>query len=215
VVVPTEVLWERDPHTAAKHTLLRRYLMAWFPIMAKQFRTEGITFLDGFAGPGEYKNSKESSPVIAMTQALRREVVEQQTLTRLVFIEKDKRRAEHLAALLNERFPPADRPTGLVAQINHGKVATLYEQAIAAVGGWEGPVFANLDGWGADTDYTIVKRVAKQQSSEVLVTFQDQFFTRFADVEEQEAGDRVFGFRDWREVANEPTSNKKPYLLDL
>src|SRR3954451_9154875 len=78
-----------------------------------------------------------------------------------------------------------------------------------------GRFFANLDGWGADTDYTIVQRIAKQQSSEVLVTFQDQFFTRFADVEEQEAGDRVFGFRDWREVANEPTSNKKPYLLDL
>ncbi len=44
MAVPTDVLWERDPHTAAKHTLLRRYLSAWFPIMAKQFRDDGITF---------------------------------------------------------------------------------------------------------------------------------------------------------------------------
>ncbi len=70
MAVPTDVLWERDPHTAAKHTLLRRYLSAWFPIMAAQFRDTGITFLDAFAGPGEYTNSQESSPAIAMTQAM-------------------------------------------------------------------------------------------------------------------------------------------------
>ena len=56
---------------------------------------------------------------------------------------------------------------------------------------------------------------AGPQSSEVLVTFQDQFFTRFADVDEQEAGDRVFGFRDWREVSSQPSGNKKHYLIDL
>jgi three-Cys-motif partner protein len=96
MAVPTGILWERDPHTAAKHTLLRRYLMAWFPIMAKQFQGGGITFLDGFAGPGEYTNSQESSPVIAMEQAMRDEVVQLQTPTRLVFIEERKDRAEHL-----------------------------------------------------------------------------------------------------------------------
>ncbi|MCY3924683.1 MAG: hypothetical protein OXG52_04105 [bacterium] len=35
MAVPTGILWERDPHTAAKHTLLRRYMLAWFPIMAE------------------------------------------------------------------------------------------------------------------------------------------------------------------------------------
>lgn len=215
MAVPKDVLWERDPHTAAKHTLLRRYLMAWFPIMAKQFRAEGITFLDGFAGPGEYTNSSESSPVIAMTQALRREVVEQQTVTRMVFVEQHQRRAEHLTKLLTERFPLSDRPSRLTAQVHQGKVADVYEQAVGSVGGWTGPVFANLDGWGVDTDYPIVTRIGSHRSSEVLVTFQDQFFTRFAELEEQEAGDRVFGLRDWREVAQKPTPMKKPYLLDL
>ena len=48
MAVPTGILWERDPHTAAKHTLLRRYMSAWFPIMAKQFRNTGITFFGGY-----------------------------------------------------------------------------------------------------------------------------------------------------------------------
>ena len=74
MAVPTGILWERDPHTAAKHTLLRRYMSAWFPIMAKQFRDIGITFFDGFAGPGEYTNAQDSSPAIAMEQARRNAV---------------------------------------------------------------------------------------------------------------------------------------------
>lgn len=214
MAVPTDVLWERDPHTAAKHTLLRRYLSAWFPIMAKQFHSDGITFLDGFAGPGEYTNSTESSPVIAMTQALRDEVASSGTRTRLVFIEDDRRRVEHLERLLDRRFPESSRPAGMVSAVHHGKCGDLYEQAIADVGGWEGPVFANLDGWGVDTHYEIVQRVAQQQSSEVLVTFKDQFFIRFADGE-QEAGERVFGHSEWRSVDQLPTADKKPFLLSL
>lgn len=146
MAVPTGLLWERDPHTAAKHTLLRRYLSAWFPIMATRFSTEGITFLDGFAGSGEYLNSQESSPVIAMGQALRSEVVQRGTTTRLVFIEDQKGRAEHLSALLNRAFPEARRPSTCKVDVRHGKCGDLYAQAIGEVGGWSGPVFANLDG---------------------------------------------------------------------
>ena len=213
MAVPTGVLWERDPHTAAKHTLLRRYLDAWFPIMAKQFRDVGITFLDGFAGPGKYMNASDSSPAIAMQQAMRSEVTRWGTRTRLMFIEAHGGRAEHLRGHLEARFPPSVRPPGLVAHVHHGECAALYERAIADVGGWSGPVFANLDGWGVDTDYAVVRRIASHQSSEVLVTFQDQFFVRFADGE-QEAGERVFGHSDWRSVGDLPTAEKKPFLLD-
>ncbi len=213
MAVPTGILWERDSHTAAKHTLLRRYLEAWFPIMAKQFIHEGITFLDGFAGPGEYTNDHESSPTIAMNQAMRDGVTRWGTRTRLVFIEAHAKRAEHLREHLDARFPPSIRPPGLVAQVHPGECAAVYERAIADIDGWTGPVFANLDGWGADTDYEIVQRIAAHPSSEVPVTFQDQFFVRFADGD-QEAGERVFGHADWRSVGGLPTAEKKPFLLN-
>jgi three-Cys-motif partner protein len=182
--------------------------------MAKQFRDDGITFFDGFAGPGEYTNAQESSPVIAMTQAMRPEVTTWGTSTRLVFVEDRKDRAEHLAALLDERFQERTRPPRMIVRVHHGMCGDLYAAAIDAVGGWGGPVFANLDGWGADTNYDIVKRVAEQKSSEVLVTFQDQFFIRFAGGD-QEAGERVFGHSDWRNVGGLPTQEKKPFLLAL
>ena len=214
MAAPTGVLWERDLHTAAKHTLLRRYLAAWFPIMAKQFREVGITFLDGFAGPGKYTNASESSPAIAMTQAIRHEVARWGTQTRLVFIEEMRQRAEHLRKHLTGRFPQSVRPPGLITRVHHGECVSLYERAIEDVGGWAGPVFANLDGWGADVDYTIVERIAQQRSSEVLVTFQDQHFVRFVNLEHQ-TGERVFGNSEWRSVGDLPTEEKKPFLLDL
>ncbi|WP_428115060.1 three-Cys-motif partner protein TcmP [Candidatus Poriferisodalis sp.] len=214
MAVPTGVLWKRDLHTAAKHTLLRRYVSAWFPIMASQFRDVGITFFDGFAGPGAYTNSSESSPLIAMEHALRGEVTRWGTQTRLVFVEDHRGRAEHLTNLLNARFPPTIRPPGLEVRVRRGKCGDLYGQAIAELGGWEGPVFANLDGWGADTNYEIVQRIGQQQSSEVLVTFEDQFFIRFANGE-QEAGERVFGRSNWRRVDRLNTAGKKPFLLGL
>ena len=214
MAVPTGILWERDLHTAAKHTLLRRYLSAWFPIMASQFRDLGITFFDGFAGPGKYTNAQDSSPVIAVEQALRSDVTCYGTQTRLVFIEDHRGRAEHLRRHLADRFPHANSQPDLVIRVHHGKCADLFEQAIGEVGGWGGPVFANLDGWGADADYEIVQRVAQQPSSEVLVTFEDQFFIRFAKGE-QEAGERVFGHSEWRRVDGLPTAEKKRFLLEL
>ena len=214
MAVPTETLWERDPHTAAKHTLLRRYMSAWFPIMAKQFRDGGITFFDGFAGLGEYTNAQDSSPTIAMEQALRSAVTRWGTQTRLVFVEANRGRFEHLRGLLNTRFPITTRPSGLVVRVHRGKCGGIFKQAISQVGGWDGPVFANLDGWGADTDYEIVKQIAQQQSSEVLVTFADQFFIRFANGE-QEAGERVFGHSKWQDVDQMPTAEKKPFLLEM
>ncbi len=214
MAVPTGILWERDPHTEAKHTLLRLYMSAWFPIMARQYCDTGITFFDGFAGPGEYTNAQDSSPVIAMEQALRSDVTCYGAQTRLVFVEDHQGRAKHLRKHLADRFPHANGLPGLMMRLHRGKCGDLFEQAIADVGGWAGPVFANLDGWGADADYEIVRRISQQPSSEVLVTFEEQFFIRFARGD-QEAGERVFGHSDWRRVDGLSAAEKTPFLLEL
>ena len=57
---PQETVWDRDPHTGAKHEMLRRYLAAWFPILL-QGGFSGVTYAEGFAGPGEYKAGEELS----------------------------------------------------------------------------------------------------------------------------------------------------------
>ena len=59
-----DVIWPIPPHTQAKHEILRHYLGAWFPILATTQRR--LLYIDGFAGPGEYKGGEDGSPIIAL-----------------------------------------------------------------------------------------------------------------------------------------------------
>ena len=61
---PTTAIWKLDPHTLGKHLVLRAYLDAWLPILGRWRRR--ILFIDGFAGPGEYVDGEEGSPIIAL-----------------------------------------------------------------------------------------------------------------------------------------------------
>jgi len=47
-----DIVWPIEPHTEAKHEILRYYLGAWFPILASAHRR--LLYVDGFAGPREY-----------------------------------------------------------------------------------------------------------------------------------------------------------------
>ena len=61
---PLPTIWNADPHTLAKIEILKAYLSAWLPIIARTF-TSPIVYVDGFAGPGVYKNGKPGSPKVA------------------------------------------------------------------------------------------------------------------------------------------------------
>ena len=211
MAVPKDTLWERDLHTEAKHQILRGYLAAWFPIMAARFRREGLTYVDAFAGPGEYTNSKESSPVVALTQAHRREVTRHDAKQRLIFIEERPDRFEHLKTVIDRFY---DWPVVTVLA-REGECISEMIPALQAMDVSDGPIFVNFDGWGVDTPASLVRHVGRMQAAEVLVTFQTSWFIRFFEQEHQPAGDKVFGTRAWREqVASGTPAEKKLGLID-
>jgi three-Cys-motif partner protein len=213
VATPKATVWDRDPHTIAKHRLLERYLQAWFPIIAAHFHATGFTYVEGFAGPGEYRDGGLGSPLIALQQTVRPDVLQHGAECRLVFIEKDPKRFEHLKGVIEREFPAVGMPGSVKLSIECGECGTRLVPAMTAAGAWGGPIFANLDGWGADAPYKVVRRIGQAIASEVLVTFKDTFFTRFATVIEQDAGDRVFGDADWRQVATLASAAKKAFLV--
>ena len=57
-------LWKLEPHTKGKHAVMRGYLNAWLPIIARY--NSRVLFIDGFAGPGKYVGGEEGSPLIAI-----------------------------------------------------------------------------------------------------------------------------------------------------
>lgn len=213
MTTPKDVLWLRDPHTGAKHQMLDAYLRAWFPIIAAGFRGRGFTYAEGFAGPGEYLGGEEGSPLLAIRQALRPDVLKHRTPIRVVCVEKDKRRFNHLADLISTRFPNLAMDMEFTPVC--GDCQTDLLPTLDRIGAFDGPIFANLDGWGVDTPFEIVKRIGQCRSSEVLITVQSQWFIRFANQEDIAAGDRVFGDSRWRAVKERPTAElKRRFLID-
>jgi three-Cys-motif partner protein len=211
MAVPKGVVWPRDPHTEAKHQILARYLDAYYPIMAKQWASNGICFVDAFAGPGEYSDGSLGSPILALRRANRPDVLATSAVVHLVYVEKDPKRYEHLVEMLATETVPSR----FEVSTNKGACEEVLLPELDRLSVWQGPVFANFDGFGVDTPHQLVQRVGMAKAPEVLVTFQAQWFTRFSNQEDVEAGDRVFGDQEWRAVANLPTpAEKKRFLVD-
>jgi three-Cys-motif partner protein len=93
-------VWEAPAHTIAKIEMLRSYLHAWLSIIGARFARQDLWYIDGFAGPGEYKNFSDGSPVAALKTA---EAAIEKTGSRwtagrvhCVFIEENGERFRHL-----------------------------------------------------------------------------------------------------------------------
>src|ERR1700757_1934094 len=106
MAAPRQTIWPLEPHTRAKHEILKRYLQAWMVILS-QGRFPEILYIDGFAGPGEYAGGEAGSPIIALDTALGFKP----PLTAKVhflFVDKDDARADHLRKQVALRALPAN-----------------------------------------------------------------------------------------------------------
>ncbi len=216
--VPTGVIWSSDPHTKAKHALLREYLQAWYPILL-QAGFKKITYAEGFAGPGIYEADEPGSPLVALETFVRHRVALDATCTVNVVLVEERhdrrsRLCEELDKALQGRLAP--RPAGLhlhVAPKGDCKDALL--PSLDSAGAFGQPIFAFLDSFGGpDVPREVLTRVANNQSSEVLVTFGPNFLVRFGEQEQHAgAGDQAFGPTAWRDVLQQPSTEKKRYLV--
>jgi three-Cys-motif partner protein len=213
----SKTIWVKDPHTNAKHEILRRYLQAWFPILAS---TSGrIIYLDGFAGPGVYEDGEEGSPIIAIRCLLehilrdrfkRREFV-------FIFIEKDERRVEILKETIKNRFPNLPRNVKLLV-INAEFAPTMKKilDNLEGEGAKLAPTFAFLDPFGfSGLPMELVSRMMRYKKCEVLISFMSGFVNRFVNVpdEREEVFDELFGSSEWKKVREIAGSEERRYFI--
>ncbi|WP_119727092.1 three-Cys-motif partner protein TcmP [Thermomonospora amylolytica] len=203
-----DLLWKLEPATAAKHRLYRRYLDAWWPILLQR-RKDGhlpsrVTYVDAFAGPGEYVDGEDGSPVIALDRLLNHAAVERMHLSRdrvcLIFIEANRARYEHLRALIVRKFGPLEHLPVRV-EVRHG-VASDCIEILGECDAWGSPILAIFDSWGnVNVPLSTVSRIARNRSSEVITTFGPNWFSRRREID-QGAFDSVFGGRQYWEEAD-------------
>jgi three-Cys-motif partner protein len=170
------------PHTAAKHLLLRRYLDRWFPILGRHHKS--INYIDGFAGPGEYRDGEVGSPQIAIEAA--KAHVEYGTLAPGVeihfsFVEADPESARNLRAKLSAlRYPTAFRvevTTGEFAETIGGELDRLDRE-----GQVPAPLVAFVDPFGfSGIPLDLMARILRHPRCEVFVNVMVEFINRFLE----------------------------------
>ncbi|MCH7888676.1 MAG: three-Cys-motif partner protein TcmP [Proteobacteria bacterium] len=216
MAAPTSTVWELEPHTRAKHEILKRYLQAWVPILSHG-RFPEIQYIDGFAGPGRYSKGEQGSPIIALRAALDQRV-NIQARVRFLFIEKDRERARVLQEIVNG----IDLPSNFRVEVARGQT---FETALAKrlesyrnKGQSLPPTFAFIDPFGwLGVPFSAVKEVMSRPSCEVLVTFMYEEINRFIGHPDQEKNfDAFFGTKEWGTAMTlaDPRSRNR-FLHDL
>jgi three-Cys-motif partner protein len=214
VAVPRGVRWPRDHHTAAKHDLLRRYLQAWYPIILS--RWQRAAYVEGFAGPGVYKDDQPGSPIVALDVFLDDSAHMRGRRLDVVLLEKHRGRITELQRQIATRLVERNAPTALMPTLRRGVCDQDLLPLLHEVGVIGSPAFVFLDSFGGpDVPYDLVQAIAANPASEVLVTFGTNFPTRFVRIDDHAAtADTVFGGPEWRAVQHQPPSRKKTFLVD-
>ncbi len=215
-----ETVWDLDPHTKAKHEILREYLKPWFPIIS---RWDGrIVYLDGFAGPGIYSKNEEGSPIIAVRTATEHSLRKNFKKIVFWFIEKEAERVDKLKEVLKSKFPELknNENDDIVYSVQKAEFAQSLETTLDSIekdGAKLAPTFAFLDPFGfSGLPMNLIKRMLTYNKCEVLITFMSGFVLRFHDELRSDALNELYATEEWKKVDDFTDPDKKrKFLLEL
>lgn len=203
-----DTVWSADPHTIAKIAILKAYLNAWFPILGRSKGGQPILYVDGFAGPGEYTNHPEGSPVAALTAA-QASIDSSGTKwiagpVHCVFIEDNPERYENLNARLGSvRVGPKVRTLVMNKTFVDGIKELRSTMPLSFQRAY--PLFVFIDPFGATgVPFSVVSSILHSPCSEVLVNLDADGIARILLAEDRANHERLltslFGDDSWKAV---------------
>jgi three-Cys-motif partner protein len=222
--VVRDTVWPLQPHTAAKHRILRCYLDAWFPIMGSW--NARILILDGFAGPGIYKGGEEGSPVIALRALMDHGHMPKHLgaglEVRYHFVEQDGDRVAVLREQIKKFQAKTTLPKGVYVNVAEGEFAPYLDNILTWMEANRrtiAPTFAFIDPFGfAGVPMKLIARLAKNPRCEVLIPFMFDSLNRFAGHQERIDPhlDELYGTTAWRAIAaDSKRERRRRGLIDL
>lgn len=213
---PQDTIWNIEPHTAAKHRILREWWNAWLPILST-FHNR-IIYFEGFAGPGVYLGGEPGSPIVAINAALNHTLRPKFERKELIFylVEKRKDRVERLKNEVKRCCP--DIPSTWKVEVIQGTFAKTLEPVLNNLekkGARLAPTFAFLDPFGfGDLPMDLVSRLLAYKWCDVIVTFMARDINRFAESPFHiEAIDRCIGNTEWRENIPEDPEERRAFFV--
>ena len=227
---PKTILWDLEPHTLAKHRILRKYLDGWVPIMSSlvaRWALNGrgrLALIDGFCGPGRYNGGEDGSPIIMLKTFLehaRRDQIKAELV--YIFIDEDADRIAHLddeIAALEAAEPDGQFPDQLKVQTVVGRYEDLFTEALDGMeekGQRPAPSFAFIDPFGyKDASMGLTGRLLDFQRCEALIYMPMPFVARFIGMPEQESVmNNLFGCEGWKAAIPLQGAERRQVLHDV
>lgn len=210
---PDEVIWALEPHTAAKHTLLREYLHAWIPILGR--REHKLILIDGFAGPGIYEGGEPGSPIIMLRAYLEHAARASMPALELVYvlIEKEAERLQEL----RRQIAVLNLPSNVRVVYRHGLFDTEMGVLLDSIPPRFrlAPTFAFIDPFGyTGHGLRLSSRILGFPKCEVLIYIPLPFIARFVKEQSVEpALDNLFGDASWRRARDAGDGRARERLL--
>lgn len=202
MAAPTETTWPLEPHTAAKHAILQRYLGAWLPILSNGGFPQ-IAYIDAFAGPGSYTGGEDGSPIIAL-RAMMTHKAPIRAQCRFDFIELDTERAAALGARVDAVCAELGKPANLRIRIHNESFESAYRDIRTSLPRTSTPTLAFIDPFGwTGLPFSIVSEILQRPHCEVFINFMFEEINRFLDHPDQIKNfDALFGSSEWRRCAS-------------
>ena len=209
-------LWDRPEQTFGKHLVLEHYLSAWLPILGRWH--DRLLIIDGFAGPGEYRDGSRGSPVIALDCV--REHRQRGNLDGVevtcAFIESNLDTARHLKSVLQGRASAENERYEVVTGAFEHSVAGILD-SLQGAGRRLPPAFVMVDPFGVKgVRMEFIERILTNPRSECMVSFMYEAINRHQTTEEfQEHLDHLFGSPAWRTSQNMESAERRAFLHEL
>ena len=212
-----QTLWEMDDQTFGKHLVLKEYLNGWFPILGRWNRR--IVFIDGFAGPGQYRGGEFGSPIIALdcVDQHKSSVNLRETEVVCIFIEEREDRAAHLRSLLDQR----DKVDSITTSVLNGTFDDHMTEMLDYIDEQNlrlAPAFVMIDPFGVKgNSMALIERILTNEKSECFISFMYEPIRRFhAQPEFEPHLTDLFGTEDWKQcLSMDESDEKKRFLHDL
>jgi three-Cys-motif partner protein len=212
-------LWDAEPHTLAKHGILKSYLDAWTAILSHATRSPELLFVDGFAGPGEYTSGEAGSPIVALNSVLNH-TGNLPKPVRFVFIENRSDRYEHLRArLAKESQRIAGNARVILDDPIHGDCAIEIRRLInkrRSEAQPLGPALFFLDQFGySQVPMTLLQEIMQHRECEAFSYLNCQRMNHFLADQTKWAGiTEAYGDDSWKPALTMSGDARQEFLID-
>lgn len=174
-----------------------------------------VLYIDGFAGPGEYKKGEDGSPIIALKAVLEHRATMRAKFI-FHFIEAKRDRFDYL----QHKIEGMNLPDNIECECKQGKFDESMFKILNYIDEENVPTFAFIDPFGySHTPFEVVKRIMAHDKREMLITFMYEEINRFVDHPDQretEHRNRLYGTNKWQEARNiQDPQKRKQFLHNL